>query len=103
MDADRRVQRRRRLPRAVAHRADELADSARGAHRNPAAVASHGIAVRRQTADGDLQTLDRGIDVAPRPARPSLLPHAVPRLERLAELEQRARPREIAEPRKAKL
>src|SRR5271166_1397313 len=45
MNADRRVQRGRRLPGPVTHRTDELADAARGPQRDPAAIAGYGIAV----------------------------------------------------------
>ena len=99
--ADRRMQRRRRLPRAVAHGGDELADAPGRAQRHAPPVAGDHIAVRRQSRDLDLQALHRGVDVAHGAAGRALLAHHVPGLERLAQLQLDAARCELAIARKA--
>ncbi len=93
-----------RLPRAIAHAGDEFALAARGSQGNRPAVAGDGIAVGRKPAQLDLDALHGGVDVAHRAAGRSLFAHDVPRLERLAQLEQRPTAHgEVAELRKTEL
>ena len=57
--ADRRVQRRRRVPSAVAHTAHKFTHLAGGLHRDHAAIAGEHMAVTDETGGMQLQPLDR--------------------------------------------
>ena len=85
--ADRRVQRRRRLPGAVAHARDVLAGRAGRVQRHAPAVAGDHVARVDQAAHLDLHPLDRRVDVAGRRAAGRLLAQHVPGLDRLAQLQ----------------
>src|SRR5262245_45381186 len=71
--------------------------------RHRAAVACERVAVRRQPSGLDLQALDRGVDIANRAARSTLLAHDVPRFERLSQLDFCAERRQVPDLRKAEL
>src|ERR1700733_5138363 len=87
MHADRRMQRRRRLPGPVAHAADKLSGRARGLQWDGPAVASQYIAIRHKSRRLDLHALQRGVDIACGSADSALLAHDVPGLERLPQLD----------------
>ncbi len=84
--ANGRVQRLRRLPRAVADARDELARRAGRVHRHEAAVAGHDVPALDGVVDLDLKLLHRRVDVADRAAGRAFLAEDVPRLERGAQL-----------------
>src|SRR6202023_1535033 len=87
VDADRRMQRRRRLPSPVTHAADELSRRARCLQRNGPAVASQYIPIRHESRCLDLHALKRGVDIACGSADSAFLAHDVPGLERLTQLD----------------
>ena len=101
--ADRRVQRRGRLPRAVAHAGDVLADASRRLQRQRAAVAGHDVALADETRREHLQPLERRIDVAGRSPGRAFLAQHVPGLERAAQREMDAAHRDFAHRREAEL
>ena len=59
MDVDARVQRRWRVPGAITHRADELADLAGRLQRHAPAVAGEDVAVADEAGHVHLDPLDR--------------------------------------------
>ncbi len=103
VDADRRMEAAWRLPRAIADARHELARRAGRLQRNRAAVAGEEMARFGHAGDLDLQPFDRRIDVADRAARAGLFPEHVPRLERLAQLDVHAAPRDRPERREPEL
>src|SRR5262245_10513138 len=101
MDADRRMQARRRLPGPVAHAGDEFAVDARGMQRDSAAVASNYMPRVSQAKNFDLQPLDGGIDIAGRAASRRLFTEHMPRLDGLPQLHVNAALGDVAVLRKA--
>ncbi len=88
-----RVQRRRRLPGAIAHASDVLAVPPGRLERYGPAVARDDEAIAREAGDVHLQPLERRVDVARRAACAALFAKDRPRLERLAEGQFDARAR----------
>ena len=90
MHADGRMQRRRRLPGAIAHAGDEFADASGRVQRNGAAIDGDDVAVVVQPADLDLDALQRRIDIAHGAAGRALLAHHVPGLQRATQRQAHA-------------
>ena len=88
------VQRRPRLPGAVAHAgvvgAGHAGSVGGGRQRHGHALAGDQVALGVEAADGDLEPLDRAVDVARGAGAGGLLAQHVPRLDGLAQLELEA-------------
>jgi hypothetical protein len=91
------MERRRRLPGAIAHAGHVLAFGAGLAQRHAPPVAREHEALLGQALDLELQALDRGIDEAHRAARGRFLAEHVPRLERVAQLDLQAAAGDLAD------
>jgi hypothetical protein len=96
MHADVRVQRRGRLPGAVTHRADELADRPGRPQRHRMAVAGNPVAPRREARRVHLQALERRIDEAHRAAGAAFLAHHGQGSSAMAQLDAHAAGLEVA-------
>src|SRR5580698_4815931 len=103
MNSNSRMQRRRRLPRAIAYSSDEFSHLAGRTQRYPAAVACECVTIRRQSGDFHLQPLDRGIHVAHGTPHRALLSHDMPWLERLSQFQLHTHRCEFTVPRKPEL
>ena len=88
--ADGRVQRRRRLPGAIAHAGHGLAGRAGGVQGDAPAIAGDDVTHLDQPAGLDLQPLDRRVDVAGGAAGAGLLAEHVPGLDRLPQIQGHA-------------
>ena len=103
MDADRRMQRRRRAPRAKAYARHVLARDARGGERQRTSIARDPMARAGHPRDLDLQTFDRRVDVPRGAGTTDLFAQHMPRLDRLPHLDRDAVVGDGAEARKAEL
>src|SRR5207247_1862184 len=81
VDADGRLQTLRRLPGAKANARHVLGFGAGGMQRHGAPIAGNDVTRVGQALDFDLQTLERGIDVAYGAAGKALFAQHVPRFE----------------------
>src|SRR5205823_8840157 len=81
LDADRRMQCRRRTPGAEAHARDVFARDARRRKRQSTSIARDGVPARRCARDLDLHAFDRRIDEARRAAEADLLAKNMPWLD----------------------
>ncbi|MCY1176898.1 hypothetical protein D9M73_171860 [compost metagenome] len=87
MDRDGRLQTVGRLPGTEAHPGDELADPPGGLQRHRYAVAGQQVALRRQSAELDLQALQGRVHVTHRATDRALLAQHMPRLKGLAQFQ----------------
>ncbi|MNL17941.1 hypothetical protein D3C87_1390640 [compost metagenome] len=103
MDRNGRLQAVGRLPRTKTHAGNEFSYTPSGlqGHRN--AVAGQQIALRRQTAELDLQALQRRIHIPHRATDRALFAQYVPRLECLTQLQRNTADGVIADLGKTKL
>ena len=100
---DRRVQRRRQLPRLEPDPGDVFAGPAGRSQRNKAPVAGDSVAAGVEALDLDLQPLDRGIDEARSDPGGRILAEDMPGLQRVPQFEGDAAMGDGAIKRKTKL
>src|SRR5262249_14630011 len=81
-----RVQAAWRLPCSISNAANELAVDACRLERKAAAVAGHGVTFAHQSANANLEALDRGVDESSRAARPRFFSQDVPGFDGLPQL-----------------
>ena len=91
LHADRRMQRRRRMPGAKAHARDKLTRHAGGMQRQRAAIAGDQMTRFSEAIHFDLHALDRRIDVARGCACVHFFAQHVPRLDGLTQFETHIR------------
>ena len=102
-DADRRVQRRGRVPGLVAHAGHVLADGAGGLQRQRAAVAGDHVAAVVEAGHAHLDALQRRVHIAHGAAGRAFLAHHMPGLERVAQRQLDAARLHLADQREAEL
>ena len=103
VNADRRMQRRGRLPGAVSHAGHVLARATRGLQGQRHAIDADPVARVVQTGDAHLDALQRRVHVTHRAAGRALLAHHMPRLQRVAQRQVNAAHRHLAHHREAEL